>query len=325
MENLSRCVDNLKNRLVRCHQDSYVLTEADTIRIFIMPLLRSVGWDTEDPKEVKSEYRTKTGDNPVDCALFLDERPSLFIEAKSLREDVNRRSLIAQTLSYASVSGVKWCVLTNGREWHVYNAHHQADASEKLFFSIDLMSSDLEDWKKLHLLSREAFKMNCLEREWQEQEYHSATEQAIQGLLDDHKIINVIRTRARNVNIPKDYIQNFLKQYRLAKVSEESYRVSEVITETSVGAQQGKISKHKLRTKAMFNADVLKKGMRLRILGHEEESVAFIHDENHVIFNDEVLSYNVWGCRVTGWSAIQIYMHAITDDGRTLDTLRKSM
>lgn len=35
------------------------------------------------------------------------------------------------------------------------------------------------------------------------------------------------------------------------------------------------------------------------------------------------MSYNAWGCEVTGWSAIQIYKWAVLPDGRLLDELRR--
>lgn len=329
MENLSTCVEDIKSRLARCYQDSYVLTEADTIRILIMPVLRALGWNTEEPSEVKSEYRTRSGDNPVDCALFIEDRPCLFIEAKSLREDVRKRSLIAQTLSYASVSGVRWCVLTNGREWNLYNTHHQADASEKLFFSVDLTSSGPEDIRCLSLLSRTSLGSNRLDQEWREQEFRCAAESALNGLLDDPKIISLILGRSGKKDMPRYYIRKFLKEYEVIRtVKDADSDINTCIPDdppqkTDTGTI--KRSTYRPRVRSMFEAGILKSGMRLRIMGCEDRSEAFIHDETNVLFNGNIVSYNSWGCQVTGWSAIQIYLHAITDDGRTLEELRTGM
>jgi hypothetical protein len=36
-----------------------------------------------------------------------------------------------------------------------------------------------------------------------------------------------------------------------------------------------------------------------------------------------VISFNDWGCRATGWTAIQIYKWAVLPDGRLLEALRE--
>lgn len=39
-------------------------------------------------------------------------------------------------LSYATVVGVRWCVLTNGDEYRIYNSHAAVDVEQKLFRSV---------------------------------------------------------------------------------------------------------------------------------------------------------------------------------------------
>ena len=58
--------------------------EQDTKAAFIVPVLRALGWDTEDLEDVKLEYKRRPSDNPVDYALVLLREPRLFIEAKAL-------------------------------------------------------------------------------------------------------------------------------------------------------------------------------------------------------------------------------------------------
>lgn len=60
------------------------LTESDTIRVLVLPVLQALGWDLQDVEEVRSEYRHASADNPVDYALFLHGSPVLFVEAKAL-------------------------------------------------------------------------------------------------------------------------------------------------------------------------------------------------------------------------------------------------
>lgn len=48
-----------------------------------------------------------------------------------------------------------------------------------------------------------------------------------------------------------------------------------------------------------------------------------IVDRKHVKYKDEIMSLNVFGCKITGWSAIQSYaMIRRVDDTETLSELR---
>jgi hypothetical protein len=53
------------------------------------------------------------------------------------------------------------------------------------------------------------------------------------------------------------------------------------------------------------------------------DSAAKVVDGKRVEFRGEVISFNDWGCRSTGWSAIQIYRWAVLPDGRLLEALRE--
>lgn len=48
-------------------------------------------------------------------------------------------------------------------------------------------------------------------------------------------------------------------------------------------------------------------------------------DGRRVRFGGEPMSFNAWGLKATGWSAIQIYTHAELEDGRLLDDLRPAI
>lgn len=53
------------------------------------------------------------------------------------------------------------------------------------------------------------------------------------------------------------------------------------------------------------------------------EKIATIVDGKHVKYKDEIISLNVFGCKITGWSAIQSYaMTRRVDNTKTLSELR---
>jgi hypothetical protein len=65
------------------------ITEQDTKRILIEPVLSALGWSLDDLDDVRSEYRHKPQDNPVDYALFVFGKPCLFLEAKALSNSLD--------------------------------------------------------------------------------------------------------------------------------------------------------------------------------------------------------------------------------------------
>lgn len=53
------------------------------------------------------------------------------------------------------------------------------------------------------------------------------------------------------------------------------------------------------------------------------DKIATIVDGKHVKYKDKIMSLNVFGCKITGWSAIQSYaMTRRVDDTKTLSELR---
>lgn len=53
------------------------------------------------------------------------------------------------------------------------------------------------------------------------------------------------------------------------------------------------------------------------------DKIATIVDGKHVKYKDKIMSLNIFGCKITGWSAIQSYaMTRRVDDTKTLSELR---
>lgn len=90
------------------------------------------------------------------------------IEAKSLDLDLNDRKWVAQTLNYATIVGVEWCVLTNGDEYRLYNSHATVDVDEKLFRSIRIADRDTTELTldTLELLSKDKLGENLISILW---------------------------------------------------------------------------------------------------------------------------------------------------------------
>ena len=98
-------------------------TEETTKQALILPLLDILGFSAFDPSKVRAEYQAdfagiKSGER-VDYALFCQNTPVMFIEAKSFNEDVDNHC--PQLSRYFNATpDVAICAITNGREWRFF-------------------------------------------------------------------------------------------------------------------------------------------------------------------------------------------------------------
>ncbi len=221
----------LRNRIQKVRNRKDSIGEQNTKAALIEPLLAALGWDIEDIDEVSREYRRKPQDNPVDYALFMLRSPRLFVEAKGLEKDLSDRKWISQVLGYATVVGVEWCVLTNGDEYRLYNAHAPVDVEQKLFRVVRLSDSDQEEYTidTLELLSKEKMGDNLLNVLWKAHFIDRHVSTALGELLqnDDAGLIRLIRRKAPELT-PSD-IRDSLKRadiridFPVVSVSSQSF------------------------------------------------------------------------------------------------------
>ena len=116
MGRIESTVHSLKGKLesqwehIRAH-------ETRTRVILIDPLLRSRGWDPEDPRLVHHEYRVNQG--WADYALMDGDSVVAIIEAKKLGQKFADGALVEKV---AAFPGIKLVIFTNGNEWQFFRA-----------------------------------------------------------------------------------------------------------------------------------------------------------------------------------------------------------
>ena len=154
--NLDHAVKTVRQKIVSIQEKEEKIGEQNTKTVLINPILLALGWDLNNIDEIYQEYRHRPNDNPVDYALLINRNPCLLIEAKSLEKEVSDHKWINQTLSYATIVGVEWCVLTNGDKYRLYNAHAVVPADQKLFRQIQISDPTQHDFTldTLDLLSK---------------------------------------------------------------------------------------------------------------------------------------------------------------------------
>ncbi len=124
MSELSERIAAVRKRISRHRRRPDALGEQNTKGALIEPVLQALGWDISDPDEVHREFKAERQDGPVDYALKAEGSPQILAEAKALEESLDNRRWVSQVVSYASVAGVRWCVLTNPKfpRWEVYES-----------------------------------------------------------------------------------------------------------------------------------------------------------------------------------------------------------
>ena len=103
--------------------------------LLIDPLLRELGWDTENPSLVIPEYQS--GHRRADYALLGDGKPVMMIEAKKLGTQL-RDSVLSQGIQYCLEEGTKHFAVTDGQRWEVYETHKPVPIEQKRVAEFDL-------------------------------------------------------------------------------------------------------------------------------------------------------------------------------------------
>ena len=122
---ISDAIDRIGNRL-RTQREA-ADNEETTKTAFILPFLRDVlGYNVENPFEVKPEYTADVGHNKgekVDYAILNDDSehtPRILIECKKLGADLTQENAAQLWRYFDALHGAHFGILTNGRLWQFY-------------------------------------------------------------------------------------------------------------------------------------------------------------------------------------------------------------
>jgi hypothetical protein len=187
----------VRDRIAKYQRQS--IGEQDTKAALIVPVLRALGWDTEDLEDVKLEYKRLPSDNPVDYALLLLREPRLFIEAKALGVHIDDHKWTSQILAYATVAGVEWVALTDGNEWRIYNSHATVPVEQKLFRVVRVADPETHPDGTLRLLAKAQMADHLIDVLWKSDFVDRQIRDALVGLFGpepDSGLVRLIRGKA---------------------------------------------------------------------------------------------------------------------------------
>jgi len=137
--------------------------EEMTKKDFILPLFRILGWNTEDSSEVTAEENVSK--KRVDYGFRINGILKFFLEAKSLKENLDDLDFIKQAINYSWLKGCTWAVLTNFETIKIFNAEWKTSEPFQSHLKTISYQEFLDRFDELWLLSKESFEQGLLDKE----------------------------------------------------------------------------------------------------------------------------------------------------------------
>jgi hypothetical protein len=239
----------------------------------VLPILRGLGWDTENPDDVHPEDRTSSGS--PDYTLKVDSRPVVTVEVKKLGVDVAQPGALEQAHRHASASGIELCMATNGTVWVLARSFEPGrDLRGRIIWQVLLSENTLDEvLQKLVLIARPNISdlnsfvelQDVLEERWEEL------------LGDPEELVTVIS------KLPRERLSNFLARLPYPRFVEDyvDQRVRELLaldTQSEVMGQpdttmqdSGSISSVRRGSVAEMLLEAAERGIRERRLSTDTQ------------------------------------------------------
>ena len=142
MDRMIALTHTLRER-VKTYGDELRNSEALTRYSLINPLLRELGWDTEDPGMVKPEYSVDIYDGGkvrADYALTHNGKPLMLVEAKKLGEPLLTGKAFDQGVRDCINTATAYFVVTDGQKWEIYDPRKPVPPPEMKMVAFDIIA-----------------------------------------------------------------------------------------------------------------------------------------------------------------------------------------
>lgn len=128
---------------VQSYGDELRRSEALTRYALIDPLLRELGWDTEDPGMVTPEYSMDIyngGRAFADYALTHEGKPLMLVEAKKLGEPLLSGNAVEQGIWSCVSTATDFFVVTDGQKWEIYDTRNRVPPPDMKVVEFDFIA-----------------------------------------------------------------------------------------------------------------------------------------------------------------------------------------
>lgn len=131
-----RSPEQVLKEIQQIAQEAHSWSEADTCDKIILRLLREIGG--YDYFDYVAQEKSNAG--IPDYTILHGSSAKWFLEAKRYGLDLNH-DLAIQVLNYANAQGVRWVVLSNGRQWWLYDQFVNKPVDGKFVIGVDLFDT----------------------------------------------------------------------------------------------------------------------------------------------------------------------------------------
>lgn len=148
---------------IDAHRSLYESNEEAVKQHLIGEIMTSLGWDWNNPEEVRPESRTDEG--RADYALIIGGETVAYLEAKNLSVNVSKREEpLRQLAKYCFSTGVRYGILTNGAVWIGVKAFEVGSSlRERILVKVNILEEPpMKAALKLSLFSKA--RINDMER-----------------------------------------------------------------------------------------------------------------------------------------------------------------
>lgn len=140
MNNLNEVLAQIVERIKK-NRSLYEQNEMAVRNQIINPILKSLGWNPEEPEDVQPNVSTEEG--VPDYSLIKNGKRILFVEAKKLGVDIEQREVVRQLAKYSFSEGTKYGVLTNGAVWVLIRSFEEGTTlTERIVWKTDLENEE---------------------------------------------------------------------------------------------------------------------------------------------------------------------------------------
>lgn len=252
MNNLNEALAPIIERIKK-FRSLYEQNEMAVRDQIVNPILRSLGWNPENPEEVQPNVSIEEG--VPDYSLIKSGKSILFVEVKKLGIDIEQKEVIRQLAKYSFSEGTKYGVLTNGAVWILVRSFEEGTTlTERIVWKTDLENEELPSiCRKITTISKDNIeqietlvkKVQILDEIWQS--LLDEPEEMIKGLMPVVK--SLISQGYPDYHFEDAEIEDLLKERVKEIISgpSEEEAPSDVYSEESVPWQRGKPRKMKLK------------------------------------------------------------------------------
>ena len=216
-----------------------ITTEETTKLSLILPFLKILGYDVENPYELKAEYAADAGvrkSEKIDLAILIDDEVKMLIECKSANTKLSYNHL-TQLFRYFVVSNVKIAILTNGIIYKFFtDSQNPGRMDETPFLEVDLRNLTDKNIESLKLFTKSNFSEEKILEHVEELQYRYKIHKTLleEIAYPSDELIKVIAKKVYKgvLNKPRQkYFHKLIKE-ELKDVFENDYEInsSDIIT-----------------------------------------------------------------------------------------------